>query len=151
MKMSGSDLVLNGKPVVVYHSTDAKFNVFKPSSDGWFGGGVYFSVHAGYNYHKYLLPCYLNARKLATMDDLEDILDEMGKPDANIDVENFGKWRRLLEKRGYDGFINEVHGTTIAFWGDVSNIKLARPTYDDDGRLIPVSERLDFKNEDIRY
>lgn len=149
--MKGSDLMVDGNVVVVYHSTDAKFNVFKPSSVGWFGGGVYFSVHKGYDYHKYVLPCYLNAKNLATMDDLEDVLEKIEKPNANINIEKFEKYRKMLESRGYDGFIHEVHGTTIAYWGNVANIKLFEPTYDDDENLIPISMRLDFTNKDIRY
>ena len=31
----------NGEPLVVYHATQEEFSVFKPSADGWYGGGIY--------------------------------------------------------------------------------------------------------------
>ena len=147
--MRGSDLIVSGRPIVLHHSTNRMFNVFKPSSSGWFGGGVYFSVSKdGFPIGKRVLPCYVNARKLATMDDL---VEELGDPDMEVDVGDFSRNREFLQGLGYDGFLGDVHGTTLAYWGDVSNIKLAKPTWSDDGELIPLSMRFDFSNPDIRY
>lgn len=60
------------------------------------------------------------------------------------------------QKNGYDGFVfndstrGEEHHTYAVF--DSNQIKSADPvTYDDSGNVIPLSERFNESNEDIRY
>lgn len=56
-----------------------------------------------------------------------------------------------LIARGYDGAIqSDVGDEAVAYYPN--QIKLADPaTYDDNGNLIPLSERFNDKNEDIRF
>ena len=56
-----------------------------------------------------------------------------------------------LINRGYDGVIQSTNGDeAVAFYE--SQIKLADPvTYDDNGNVIPLSERFQADNADIRY
>lgn len=76
--------------------------------------------------------------------------------DYNIDSSktNAGRDERIrLQNEGYDGVINEEDG---AIWEYVAfspnQIKSADPvTYDDNGNVIPLSERFNPEKEDIRY
>ena len=76
--------------------------------------------------------------------------------DYNIDSSktNAGRDERIrLQNEGYDGVINEEDG---AIWEYVAfnpnQIKSADPvTYDDNGNIIPLSERFNPEKEDIRY
>ena len=58
-----------------------------------------------------------------------------------------------MQNEGYDGVINEEDGVIweyIAF--SPNQIKSADPvTYDDNGNVIPLSERFNPEKEDIRY
>lgn len=56
-----------------------------------------------------------------------------------------------LKQRGYDGVIQSEEGDEIvAFYPE--QIKLTDPvTYDDSGNIIPLSERFNSSNPDIRY
>ena len=76
--------------------------------------------------------------------------------DYNIDASrnNAGRDERIrLQNEGYDGVINEEDGAIyeyIAF--NPNQIKSADPvTYDDNGNVIPLSERFNPRKEDIRY
>lgn len=76
--------------------------------------------------------------------------------DYNIDSSktNAGRDERIrLQNEGYDGVINEEDGSIweyIAF--EPNQIKSADPvTYDDNGNVIPLSERFNPEMEDIRH
>ena len=67
---------------------------------------------------------------------------------------NAGREERIrLQNEGYDGVIREYDGVVdeyIAF--SPNQIKSAEPvTYDDNGNVIPLSERFNPEKEDIRY
>ena len=77
------------------------------------------------------------------------------RPDSDATI----RMRKLLQEKGYDGFdyINTHEGystnpqKSIAVF-DKNAIKLADPvTYSADGSVIPLSERFNAGNEDIRY
>ena len=56
-----------------------------------------------------------------------------------------------LKKQGYDGVLQADNGDEIVVF-DSSQIKSADPvTYDDQGNVIPLSERFNSENDDIRY
>ena len=61
--------------------------------------------------------------------------------------------RIRMQNEGYNGVINEEDGAIyeyIAF--NPNQIKSADPvTYDDNGNVIPLSERFNPEKEDIRY
>ena len=76
--------------------------------------------------------------------------------DYHIDASktNAGRDERIrMQNEGYDGVINKEDGAVyeyIAF--NPNQIKSADPvTYDDNGNIIPLSERFNPENEDIRY
>ena len=56
-----------------------------------------------------------------------------------------------VQKRGYDGIIQSEDGDEAVVF-DSSQIKLADPvTYDDEGNVIPLSERFNAEESDIRW
>lgn len=76
--------------------------------------------------------------------------------DYNIDASktNAGRDERIrMQNEGFDGVINKEDGAIyeyIAF--NPNQIKSADPvTYDDNGNVIPLSERFNPEKEDIRY
>ena len=66
-------------------------------------------------------------------------------------LENNDEFTQALKEMGYDGAIQSQEGDeAVAFYPE--QIKSADPvTYDDDGNVIPLSERFNPKNSDIRY
>ena len=57
----------NGEPLVVYHNTPNKFNVFKPSERGRFGRGIYATSNpedTSYSEKWNMMALFANARKL---------------------------------------------------------------------------------------
>jgi hypothetical protein len=91
-----------------------------------------------------------------TIEAFLNIENPASRGDYNIDSSktNAGRDERIrLQNEGYDGVIREEDGTIweyVAF--NPNQIKSADPvTYDDNGNVIPLSERFNPKKEDIRY
>lgn len=85
-----------------------------------------------------------------------NIENPASKGDYNIDSSknNAGREERIrLQNEGYDGVIREFDGVVdeyIAF--EPNQIKSADPvTYDDNGNVIPLSERFNPRKADIRF
>ena len=85
-----------------------------------------------------------------------NIENPASREDYNIDSSknNAGREERIrLQNEGYDGVIREFDGVVdeyIAF--EPNQIKSADPvTYDDNGNVIPLSERFNPRREDIRF
>lgn len=58
----------------------------------------------------------------------------------------------IVQELGYDGVIGSYYGATHYMVFSPSQIKSADPvTYDDKGNVIPLSERFNEGNDDIRY
>lgn len=69
--------------------------------------------------------------------------------DKYFDPAIIRNYRLNKELKGFDGV---SHGDFENIVWDNKNIKLADPiTYDDNGKIIPLSKRDDFTNPDIRY
>lgn len=67
------------------------------------------------------------------------------------DMDAANAFSEQLKERGYSGVIQSENGDEIVIF-DASNIKSADPvTYDDDGNVIPLSERFDPEQADIRW
>lgn len=67
------------------------------------------------------------------------------------DMDASDRFSEILKKKGYDGVLQGTNGNEIVVF-DSPQIKSADPvTYDDDGNVIPLSERFNTENEDIRY
>jgi GGDEF domain-containing protein len=111
-----------GKPLVVYHGTDADFDTFRDSFAGPAGEGFYFGDKdtAG-RYGANIMPVYLSIKNPAgdvELDRIENLTDkEIGES---------------LRKDGYDGVISESRSIYVAF--HPSQIKSAignRGTFDE--------------------
>ena len=152
----------NGDPLVVYHSTDADFTKFDRARLG-----ENTDLNAGdesarrmarlgfwFNeknlreklYQNRAIAAYANVNNPyeTTFDQLWDILSETSHEEFLDD----------LKKDGYDGIIledSEFGGKSFVMF-DPEQIKSADPvTYDDAGNVIPLSQRFNRKNTDIRY
>ena len=94
----------------------------------------------------------------------------LGAEDANIGgtgryVENkdemLKKYTDMLKQEGHDGIVIKNTSFDTEFFGDHNNqylvfdsnqVKSSEPvTYDDNGNIIPLSERFNTENNDIRY
>jgi hypothetical protein len=156
-----------GYTIKAYHGTpNGKFNVFEKykvgtSTDfGKLGRGFYFTAkkevadyYAGYLNSSTVMPVYLKLNNPFVLDSNYDnmtvremydsILGE-GGPVDEYRSEELTKW---LIDNGYDGIIADDEYMVL----DSENIKSADPvTYDDEGNVIPLSERFSG-DADIRY
>ena len=135
----------DGKLRMVYHlSGTDKIRIFQPGNSA---GLIYFAdspeaAKRGARASQYTYAAYLNARKPVNT-------KETATPwyDAEDSIQ-VAKWRR----QGYDGvYVKDESGVSFAVF-DSSQIKSADPvTYDSDGKVIPLNQRFNTDNEDIRY
>ena len=91
-------------------------------------------------------------------DETKRIIDEWTEKASNLDEKAKEEITRTLTDSGYDGIIlsrdeGSFGRSTDAYIAlDPSQVKSADPvTYDDKGNVIPLSERFDAKDADIRY
>ncbi len=138
----------DGKLVKVYHGTDADFTVFDRAMGRSTADiqGMFFcpwDIDAG-GYGANLRAFYLNITNPASENQgYKALRNHKGENDTGI------KAREDLERMGYDG-VNNSDKEYIAF--NSEQIKLADPvTYDDNGDVIPLSQRFNRENSDIRY
>lgn len=133
-----------GYAVKAYHGTDSDFNVYsyetigQATGVGILGEGFYFTDKKGLAkvYGKNIKASYLSLENpyTATNDDLYKI---------NTDK---------LANEGYDCVVFDAPKGRIINIFDNTKVKSADPvTYDDNGNVIPLSERFNPENEDIRY
>lgn len=138
----------DGKLIKVYHGSDSDFTVFdrtkgRSSMDIQ---GMFFSPWdidaAGYGSN--VRAFYLDIRNPAPEQTAYRAL-------RRHQQENYAgvKAREDLERMNYDG-VNNENEEYIAFYP--TQVKSADPvTYDDNGNVIPLSERFNAENPDIRY
>lgn len=163
-KVVGND----GMPLVVYHATNGTFNVFDKNMVGRSGrpdtkvGEAYFfttSKLTGKMVADTNGDGTFNGKNSIIKSvflDIEDMLEfnpaEWGDPDV-INTEGLANLISNAKRMGKDGVVwrsKAMGDTYVAF--SPSQIKLTDPfTYDDSGNLIPISERFDFTNDDMRY
>ena len=135
----------DGKPLVVYHGTDADFTVFDKTKgrSGMDIQGMFFSPWEldAKAYGSIVRAFYLNIKNPAPEGLAYKVLNKYaGENYAGI------KARDELERMGYDG-VNNGDEEYIAFYPE--QIKSADPvTYDDNGNVIPLSERFNEDNRD---
>ena len=163
-----------GNLLKVYHGTTAydRFNVFKRGKSGYLGPGMYFTENESYA-NRYatamgddgqLYGVYLDIQNpivCETDDPAKEILRTLYGSD-NIYNKRSAKQGNLVylitqadikkaKAKGYDGVVWTVGVREFSVW-DSSQIKSADPvTYDDDGNVIPLTERFNTENEDIRW
>lgn len=104
----------DGKPLVVYHGTDANITEFKVSERGTYGGGIYLtpdtkgaSDYAIYRGGKSptVYPVYVSIKNPATGAEAARVASWKGEENA----------RAELIARGYDGVIDMRSGEIVAF------------------------------------
>ena len=160
-----------GKLMPVYHATDNQFTIF---DKGRFGDVTDFNAsdeyiaatsHLGFWFNTQDLKgkagsnsvkAYLNLENIYNAGSLENLATEIENIwDDNLTVsENAQAYLDALQDDGYDGISieDEEYGgiSYVAF--EPSQIKSADAvTYDDNGNVIPLSERFNSENDDIRY
>ncbi len=140
----GAISLKDNKPTTFYHGTNKEFNVFsygeigKATGVGILGEGFYFTdkQRLAKDYGQNVKSFYL----------------QMSNP--YIATENdFGRLRsdKLADEK-YDGVILKTPSGNITMVFDNTQMKLTDPvTYDDDGNVIPLSERFNPEKKDIRY
>ena len=161
----------------VFHGMGHRHNVYK-SGNGQYGEGVYFTYdkETGSTYGGVVDRLYVKVGKIA---DYGDAYDALGRRDDQT-LDEFAQalgfpsfddmvndWENdptnpesnselvdLLMSKGFEGFVDEGNNGFVLwdFDGIEYRIKLADPvTYDDNGNVIPLSERFNPENDDIRY
>ena len=138
----------DGKLLKVYHGTDANFTVFdrtKGRSTMDIQGSFFspWDIDAG-GYGSNVRAFYLNIENPAPEGTAYRALNAFkGRNNAGVLA------REQLEDAGYDG-VNNSDEEYIAF--NPNQVKSADPvTYDDSGNVIPLSERFNTENDDIRF
>lgn len=147
----------------VFHGTAGDFNEFKPSRIGNFGTGIYlaFDSDSAASYAKRIggnrvIKGYVKANNPIVGKDATDAANKLfSQFPGSTDNESVSK----AKTAGYDSVI--ATGTLKTKFGDspaqmsvfdASQIKSADPvTYDDNGNVIPLSQRFQTSSADIRY
>ena len=134
----------DGVPKAFYHSTNAEFTKFR-KGHGILGEGIYFSPYKQNLYGKNVVKAYLKYENGVKFRDVP--IDGREKSSSGLPMGIINDFFKKFPE--YDAIINRDEEINIK---DPSQIKLADPvTYDNDGNVIPLSERFNEKNEDIRY
>lgn len=136
----------SGKLLKVYHYTNNDFTVFDRgmARTGNEMDGFFFApdTESTREYGKRRIAAYLNITNLA----LDPVLDREFNDSGTL-------LREKLAAQGYDGVARTENGKVYEYMVfDSNQVKYADAvTYDDDGNVIPLSQRFDTANEDIRY
>lgn len=133
-----------GKVMKFYHGTEADFNVFsyesvgKATGVGILGDGFYFTdkKRLAKDYGQNIRSFYL----------------QMSNPYSATENDFYRLHSDKLSEAGYDGVVFKAPSGNITMVFDNTQMKLTDPvTYADDGNVIPLSERFNSENNDIRY
>lgn len=136
----------DGKLLPVYHWTNASFNSFDRSyaRTGNEMDGFFFAPDAESTreYGDNAVRAYLNITNPA----YDPYLDRTHEDSGTL-------LRERLAYEGYDGVIRTENGKIVEYMAfDPEQIKSAEPVvYDDNGKVIPLSERCNSKSRDVRY
>lgn len=135
-----------GKLLPVYHWTNASFNSFDRSyaRTGNEMDGFFFAPDAESTreYGNNAVRAYLNITNPA----YDPYLDRTHEDSGTL-------LRERLAYEGYDGVIRTENGKIVEYMAfDPEQIKSADAVvYDDNGKVIPLSERFNAKKNDVRY
>ncbi len=136
-----------GYTIKAYHGTSARFTQFDPDEMSPREGSYFFAENRedAAAYGKNIYEVYLTDRNLADYDN---------QPTEFYKLRDKRQQVEWLKERGYEGWCADMDSEG---WGEYSvfspsQVKSADPvTYDDNGNVIPLSERFNAENEDIRY
>ena len=136
----------SGRLLKTYHHTGSRFTVFdrNMARTGTEMDGFFFAPDpdSTSEYGSNMITAYLNITKLAMDPKLDRKFNDSGT-----------LLREKLAYQGYDGMARTENGEIYEYMTfDPEQIKSADPVvYDDRGRVVPLSERFNFRNPDIRY
>jgi hypothetical protein len=136
----------SGRLLKTYHHTGNRFTVFdrNMARTGTEMDGFFFAPDpdSTSEYGSNMITAYLNITKLAMDPKLDRKFNDSGT-----------LLREKLAYQGYDGMARTENGEIYEYMTfDPEQIKSADPVvYDDRGRVVPLSERFNFRNPDIRY
>ena len=144
-----------GYTVKAYHGTNGKFTVFKPGEkNGWLGKGIYFAESRKYAKEngKKVITAYLNPHNLYASESNYHfgVFSELTEKFPQMNESNIAE---VLKSEGYEGisYTDWDKGKIFSVFSS-EQIKSADPvTYDDNGDVIPLSQRFNAENKDIRY
>ena len=136
----------SGRLLKTYHHTGNRFTVFdrNMARTGTEMDGFFFAPDpdSTSEYGSNIITAYLNITKLAMDPKLDRKFNDSGT-----------LLREKLAYQGYDGMARTENGEIYEYMTfDPEQIKSADPVvYDDRGRVVPLSERFNFRNPDMRY
>ncbi len=165
-----------GYTTKAYHGTTADFTKFDKSKigsatdEGVYGRGFYFSTSRQqseqYSKGKAPMEVFLNTGNQLLLNDhssVEELADLLNMSESNLTQDrSTGVVRPLysqvnqfaahVQEAGYDSVRADYGASDEIVMFDSDRIKSADPvTYDEKGNIIPLSERFNAKNKDIRY
>ena len=141
-----------GYTTKAYHGTDEDFTVFdriKTFPGYWFTESREYASEHGKNIKEVYLRM---SNPVLDIDELWELGVDAFGDDFSEQAIYTKEFREYLTLNGYDGIVFEKSGsnTVIVFFSE--QIKSADPvTYDDEGNIIPLSERFNPEKSDIRY
>ncbi len=140
-----------GYTVKAYHGTSAEFNIFKKSKRNagfWFTTSKTYAAEHGHLVRSY----FLKAEKTLKEDLLWDYAEKHFGSSVNEKQILSEEFLDILKHNNYDGIEFEHNGAITYVIISPDQIKSADPvTYDDNGDVIPLSQRFNSKNDDTRY
>ena len=149
-----------GYTIRAYHGTGSKFTVFDKSKIGSTysadSEGFFFSSEKEVAEYAASDAAYQSGEEERVLESylrMDDPLELTAKEDpANYYDKNQSGILQMMHDMDHDGII--IHGKDADMYVvlDSEQVKSADPvTYDDEGNVIPLSERFNAENEDIRY
>ncbi len=163
----------NGYTIKAYHGTpNGGFTVFNEdkigsnTDDGIYGSGFYFSTHENQaGQYGDIMPVYLNGGDVLSLNDVtpSELADMLNMWEGNFTIDNstgiirpvysqVAQFTSHLKDAGYDSVYVDYGTSDEIIIFNSERIKSADPvTYDDNGNVIPLSQRFNEANNDIRY
>lgn len=130
----------DGKLIKVYHGSRTNFNVFSDRDAYYFSPWKRYAAEYGGNVRAF----YLNITNPIEYDNDFEQLNDVSEDSADGYI-----WNGEDMEGGIDQ--NRIGDTEVVVYNS-NQIKSADPvTYDENGNVIPLSERFNAENEDIRY
>lgn len=138
------------------HGTSADFSTFDYSyigDDNKLGLGFYFTNNENLQFeYDYKKTAYLKISN--PIFDNNPTLDDILRREEELREKGFSQeetLKAIQNEFGYDGIVAEYNRKALVAFNP-EQIKSADPvTYDDDGNVIPLSERFNSESNDIRY
>ena len=114
-----------------------------------FSGGTHTYKEYGFQRRFYGEPNALDVAYTYLENNVYEYIDLPSR--TRVILDHNREFTSALKEMGYDGVVQSMDGDeAVAF--EPNQIKSAEPVvYDDEGNVIPLSQRFDFRKDDIRY